>query len=429
MSSDVFARIATKYTSLGDKVGAVESYLSRQYLEVPIRIESAADFVRVRPEILRPIFDDLAEASVLDRRECWICTHCDTVIEGPEEDDGKRVCDTCDRRFSSLTADHETCYYLRRPIVSSHERRASAHGRDQVTNPMTDPTRRQQMRIAPWKTLREEQYTISVTTLHDGPKKQALKCLEEFGIVRLRWQADPPTAERLASIENWIGPARTRQNDYNGKVKSIKPNYDAPPNTGDSARELPPHVDGTQDPRTPAILGFQYDLTSTWGAESTFLDMAAVLSELSEGDLEEVLTTLARKDCATCTKTKGTWTQTFNGPLVRSECGDQSISIRLREDDLLTVITPCQSAFDKLKTVVTEWNRANKIRYTPHEGDVVIFDNWRILHGRAAIGGRHQRIHFRIWIDDLLPELRGQYLLGIRPIPSSLMAAVQSANS
>jgi len=245
---------------------------------------------------------------------------------------------------------------------------------------------------------------------------------------RLRWQGDPPSVDRMLSLEAWIGPARTEQNDFVGKVKSLVPKYDVAPNTGDSAKALAPHVDGTQDVRTPAVLAFQYDLSATWGAESTFIDMAAVLGALSAEELERIVLSLARQSCATCTKTKGPWSKTFNGPIIRAEYGGASVSIRLREDNLLRVVADCEPEFMRLKEIVGAWSTANSLRFTPQEGDLVIFDNWRLLHGRAAIGGRHQRIHDRMWIDRLLPEHEGEYLLGIRPLTPGLMDAVQRAN-
>jgi gamma-butyrobetaine dioxygenase len=303
-----------------------------------------------------------------------------------------------------------------------------------ASNPLTDINRQQMARITPWETLREEDYTLPVTTLNAGLKQRALELLQQYGIARLRWQGDSPSPDRIESFENWIGPARTEQNDFKGKVKSLKPNYDAAPTTGDSAKALPPHVDGTQDTITPCILAFQYDLSATWGGESLFLDTAAMLGSLPHEDLERIVVSLARRDCATCVKTKidpdtkAEWTERYDGPLFRAESEGHSLSIRIREDDLLKVIPECQPEFDLLKTTISNWAKSNLLRYTPHEGDVVIFDNWRVLHARAAIGGRHQRIHDRMWIDRLLPEYRGRYLLGIRPLTPSLIDAVLRAN-
>jgi alpha-ketoglutarate-dependent taurine dioxygenase len=301
-------------------------------------------------------------------------------------------------------------------------------GQSEMSNPLKDVENVKRYRIIPWETLSEDEYTISITTLHSGPREQALDYLQRYGIARLRWQGDPPTPERLLSLENLVGPARTEQNDFKGKVKSLRPDYDVAPNTGDSAKELSPHVDGTQDEFTPAVLAFQYDLSATWGAESTFLDTAAMLGSLPADELTRIVTSLARLDCATCTKTKGDWTRTFTGPLVRAVYGGLSISIRFRDDDLLQVIPECRAEFESLKGVVASWSQKHLLRYTPQEGDVVIFDNWRVLHGRAALGGRHKRIHDRMWIDQLLPAHEGKYLLGVRPLNPGQMDAIQRAN-
>ena len=156
-----------------------------------------------------------------------------------------------------------------------------------------------------------------------------------------------------------------------------------------------------------------------------------MLSELQQDRLEFIVKSLARSDCATCIKQKekddGTvWEGEFKGPLIKSVCGNQAVSVRIRLDDVLQVNDDCKNALDELKSAIQNWPHC--VSYTPQEGDIVIFDNWRVLHGREAVGGRHQRIHDRMWIDKLLPKHDGRYLLGIRPLGNDLMAAVAAAN-
>ena len=428
MSSDAFGRIATKYPAFRNGIANLERYLSVRSLDIAVRPDSAADFVGLKPDFVKVLFDNLVSEAVLERRTCWICNTCDAPLEGDEED-GKRECDLCGRQYSEADVELEDCYFLKRTItrsISTGSRRSDSKMR---ANPLTESTGLNWGRITPWETLSEDDFTLSVTTLHDGPRKQALALLQKFGIARLRWQGDPPTPGRLLSIENWIGPARLEQNDFKGKVNSLRPDYSVAANTGSSAKALSPHVDGTQDDFTPAMLAFQYDFSSTWGGESTFWDMAALLGSLPTDDLERILISLARQDCATCTKTKGEWTKTFRGPLIRPVCDGRSISVRLRLDDLLKVIPECEGEFNRLKQVVEAWAQKHVLSYTPQEGDLVIFDNWRLLHGRTAIGGRHQRIHDRMWIDNLLPVHEGKYLLGVRPISAGWMDAIQRANA
>jgi alpha-ketoglutarate-dependent taurine dioxygenase len=428
MSSAAFGRIVNKYPAFSKGIANLERYLSVRSIEIAVRPDGAADFVGLKPDFVKVLLDNLVTETVLEKRLCWICKTCDTPIE-TEEDDGKRECDLCNGQYSEAEVLLEECYFLKRTIVSSISTSSKRSDSKMRTNSLMESTGQNWARITPWRTLSEEDFTISVTTLHDGPRKQVLGLLERYGIARLRWQGDPPTPERLLSIENWIGPARTEQNDFKGKVNSLRPDNSVAPNTGSSSKALSPHVDGTQDEFTPALLAFQYDFSSTWGGESTFLDMAALLGTLPADDLEQILTALARRDCATCTKTKGEWTKTFSGPLFRSVCDGRSVSVRLRLDDLMQVIPECETEFERLKQAVETWAERHMLSYTPQEGDLVIFDNWRLLHGRTAIGGRHQRIHDRMWIDNLLPVHEGKYLLGIRPIGTGLMDAIQRANA
>jgi alpha-ketoglutarate-dependent taurine dioxygenase len=427
MSQDVFERIQTKRPSLITLLAKVETKLSKLGTRNAIRPSKFCSFVGSDPDTISVLLEDLHQEGLLEKKIGCICPQCDVLIDSEIDDEERRICDLCHRAYFDARLGREECYYLTRPLVLRSQRGTHMQSKS-AENPLNDESGRRYAKIVPWRTLRSEDYTIEFPTLNAGVKNDALDKLQKYGIALLRWHGDSPSEQRLESLENWIGPARIRQNDFEGKVKSLVPKYDVEPNTGDSAKRLAPHVDGTQDPYTPAVLAFQYDYSPTWGAESTFFDMAAILSDMPTDLLERTLTALALNNCATCTKSKGAWSQTFNGPLVRAVFGGQAISIRLREDDLLKVTPACQAEFDLLKSTVSAWANKHVLRYTPHEGDVVIFDNWRLLHGREAIGGRHQRIHNRLWIDKLSPEYDGKYLLGVRPIPAGLMAAIERAN-
>src|SRR5258708_778528 len=374
MSSAAFERIASRYEAHRSGIAALENYLSVRSTGIAIRPEAVADFIDLRPEFIQSLFDQLVKDDVMQRRACWICPECDAPIERKSDDENKRECDLCCRPYSSGEVEFAKCYFLKRTILRTMPRRSKSGEKVQI-NPMTDPSSLKYAHITPWQTLREDDYTIPITTLGDGPRKAALSLLEKYGIARLRWEGDTPTPDKLLSFENWVGPVRAQQNDFKGKVQSLHPDHALAANTGSSAKPLAPHVDGTQDDFTPAILAFQYDLSSTWGAESTFIDMAALMGSLPPEQLERICTALARADCATCTKTKGEWTKTYCGSIVRAECAGRSISVRLRLDDLLKVIPECRREFESLRAAVSSWAKTNVLRYTPHDGDVVIFDN------------------------------------------------------
>lgn len=430
MSQDAFARIASKFTAYTTTVAAIEKYLSKQRIGSVIRLDHAASFVRSTPQLLEAMLDELCNDTLLDQTTIWICMRHDTAVGTGTDVQGRRYCDLCQEWYFERQLQSEQAYSLRIPVVPKMNTADQNAAGEKPPQPMKDLAQRRYARIQPWATLQESQFTIETPTLSDGVKRAALDHLQQFGIARIRFEADVPTSERLETIENWIGPARSQQNDHVGKVKSIEPKAGIAATTGDSVMALGPHVDGTQDNYTPALLGFQYDVGAKWGAESTFMDAAAMLSEINSCDLQRILTSLARRDCSTCTKRKGSWQQTFTGPLVRAEYAGHSVSLRFRPDDLLQVIPECMPEFTLLKNAIDQWYERHAIQFTPREGDIVIFDNWRILHGRRAVSpqSRRQRIHDRIWIDRFHPIHDGSYLLGIRPISPGLMHAIQTAN-
>src|SRR5205823_13021295 len=47
--------------------------------------------------------------------------------------------------------------------------------------------------------------------------------------------------------------------------------------------------------------------------------------------------------------------------------------------------------------MVVRNDRPCKLSFMPADGDIVVFDNWRVLHGREPVGGRHRRLHDRMW--------------------------------
>jgi hypothetical protein len=182
------------------------------------------------------------------------------------------------------------------------------------------------------------------------------------------------------------------------------------------------------------MLVFQYLAGATHGGESTFFDLAHVLSGFSAEEVTKIVTDLAQDDAAECTKAKeqqdkSIWTKTFKGPLIKPVCNGHSVSVRVRFDRVMKIAPQYRESFDKLQTAVLACGQAKRITFRPMEGDIAIFDNWRIMHGRLAVGGRHERHHNRVWLSELAARHTQEgLLLGVRGLPISLLSAVKRAN-
>ena len=66
--------------------------------------------------------------------------------------------------------------------------------------------------------------------------------------------------------------------------------------------------------------------------------------------------------------------------------------------------------------------------FLPRDGDIVVFDNWRVMHARDEIDGDVQRHHRRVWVALPRHEHQIAYQLGIRPIPHETAVRIRQAN-
>lgn len=275
-------------------------------------------------------------------------------------------------------------------------------------------------RIKPWVSLpqTEEGYLVDCERIGDDEIKRILSRLERLGICLIRasgFNAKDPVLEEIAAM---LGVPADDQNAVTGNVKRIAPTREAPPTTGNSSLALGPHVDGTQDPTTPQLLMFRYVVNAEIGARSQFWDIAHILLEIPEAERIELLRRLARPDAAEFKKTTGA----FRGPLIEMRT-PYSAAWRYRVDEIIQVHPDVQADHERLKKRLSQ----RGLEYLPRRNDIVVFDNWRVMHGRSQVEGETQRLHDRIWIRAMHPEI--QVRLGLRPLPPAAIAQLMKPAS
>jgi hypothetical protein len=270
-------------------------------------------------------------------------------------------------------------------------------------------------RIIPWRRIDPEMFIMKRDKIGDDEVQDTLFRLQYFGISLLRLSARLPDEEILESYFSLLGQVAGVQNDFIGEIKTIRPKAEVDPNTGDSAQDLGFHVDGTQAFDQPALLAFQYVKTADFGGTSRFVDLAGVLKEIPNRD--EILVNLARPDAAHFEKKD----MAYDGPIFSFPDG-HSIAGRLRFDSVMSVNDECKEDFETLRNAIHD---GYEISFKPHPGDIIVFDNWRLMHARTEIYGDAQRVHRRVWMNALHMEYQGKYLLGIRPIDAKIEAKMK----
>jgi len=276
-------------------------------------------------------------------------------------------------------------------------------------------------RITPWAQLGHKRYLIEAKELDGLIPDRIWEKIEEYGICLIRLLNYPPVEHVLENVIKLIGFPADEQNDYSGPVKNINPSSEGRQNSGETTSELGFHVDGTQDSIQPSILAFQYVRGARLGANSKFADMAAVLSDFDPVTRTKVLTSLARHDAARFSKLG----QQYTGPIF-SFSSTGSLMCRIRFDSVITVHEECRNAFNLLKDRLESTYYPSM--FLPRDGDIVVFDNWRVMHARDEVHGELQRHHRRVWVALPRHEHQIAYQLGIRPIPNEVAALIRKTN-
>lgn len=399
-------------------------------------LHNCAFLLELPEETLERLLDRYAEVGVVEKEKRGNCRLCNEVIEAVSQQDW--YCDICGISYTEFEIESTEVYRVIKTAavpasaLDDHSSKASISTIESGGNIVTAELIKFG-KTRPWSLLDQDEYLIPVKTFGNAEHESVLKMIESRGFCLLRFEGTGASVEILQAIESFLGHARTSQNDYSGKIKEIEPNIreTIEATTGDSAQALAFHSDGTQDtPLPPAILVFQYITSPTYGGLSTFLDLTKVVHDMSDHERFKVLTDLACSDTAVSEK-KGL---RYEGPLVKPVCADQALSIRFRYEDsklvkepVLKVAEPYRESFELLNQRINE--RSEWLTFAPKEGDIAIFDNWRVLHGRESVQNtRHPRYHNRMWIDSLHTRHAGKYLLGVRGLAPELIVKIKENN-
>ncbi|HEV2859476.1 MAG TPA: TauD/TfdA family dioxygenase [Pyrinomonadaceae bacterium] len=276
-------------------------------------------------------------------------------------------------------------------------------------------------RVTPWTQLGMRAFLVEEERLGPDAFRRVWDNLERYGICLIRLHGYAPEQHVLERALTHIGFPAESQNDFTGAIKDITPEAQGRANSGDTTGELGFHVDGTQDPTQPAFLAFQYVEGAVLGAESRFADASGILAGFDDEVRNDILTNLARHDAATFSKLG----ESYTGPIF-SFSPTGSLMCRIRFDAVIQVHDECREAFELLKERFE--NHQYSTMFLPNRGDIVVFDNHRVMHARDEIYGEVQRHHRRVWIAVPRREHQIDYKMGIRPITAELEAAIRKRN-
>lgn len=211
----------------------------------------------------------------------------------------------------------------------------------------------------------------------------ALESVLAKGLVRLRHLPTEPGS--LEAIARRIGPVRPTNFGLLFDVKA-KPDPDSNAYTSIA---LPPHTDLPTREYHPGLQMLHCLENSVEGGQAVMLDGFAVAEALRERDPEAFATLTRVRWCFA--NTARTTDYVWYSPMIRLDERGELLEVRIADflrGPLQTdfeEVAPAYRALMTLQAMLREPEFALRFTYEP--GDLVIFDNRRLLHARDAFEG------------------------------------------
>ncbi|GAB2721086.1 TauD/TfdA family dioxygenase [Halomonas garicola] len=208
----------------------------------------------------------------------------------------------------------------------------------------------------------------------------ALESVLGKGLVRLRNLPTEP--DSIESLARRIGPVRPTNF---GQLFDVKAKPD-PDSNAYTSIALPPHVDLPTREYHPGLQMLYCLENSVEGGQAVMMDGFAIAEALRDRhpDAWETLTRVRWRYANTARTTDYVWFE----PMIRLDARGELLEVRIADflrGPLQTAFEDVEPAYEALMTLQQLLrDPAFSIRFTYHPGDVVIFDNRRLLHARDA---------------------------------------------
>ena len=228
-----------------------------------------------------------------------------------------------------------------------------------------------------------------------------LETIDRTGLALLRGM--PTDRAGLTDLADRIGPIRASNYGVEWEIEATV----APKNAVYSARGLSPHTDLPYRQHPPGLQLLLCDVADPPGGESLLADGYRVAEALLAEDPE--CWAMLTRTAVSFTYVDDDSDLCHTAPMIGLRA-DQSYGVFRHAPGLLTPFDPDPDSFEPLYSAVHRFTRmladpAFEVRIRLEPGELLAFDNHRVLHGRAPFdlspGGRRHLLGCYLDIDDL----------------------------
>jgi gamma-butyrobetaine dioxygenase len=227
----------------------------------------------------------------------------------------------------------------------------------------------------------------------DAALYDALAGLRDFGLVHLT--GAPSDAEATAAIAERFGPIRTTS--Y-GKVQDLISTPD-PKVAGQTARAQVPHTDEPFRYGPPGVIFFHCIEAGADGGGTSLMVDGFQVAERLRAEHPDAFELLTREPLPFHREHAGEVSFQAEGRAISLDRAGRVTGLRFNDRCLAPLELPADRAEALLEALarLVELVRdpANQLRIQLQPGDVLAFDNHRVLHGRTAFDPNRGRRHLR----------------------------------
>ncbi len=232
----------------------------------------------------------------------------------------------------------------------------------------------------------------SVSRLSTAQATQIRDRFDRLGFVVLRVPPSPQPRTEFLALSRYFGSIIHHEHSEADGIVPVAPLNHHPEYVNTTNKELLPHTDGSFALQPPKVVAMQCEVAAASGGLTTFVEAQWIYETLKQRD-PEGLETLFRPDALTVKRSNRVATK----PIFQ-RCSDR-VEMVFRADSAarVTIAPPCVTAFETIKTLAQD--PANQLCFQMQPGDIFVFDNTRILHGRTAFAEGDDRRLNRLWFD------------------------------
>lgn len=209
----------------------------------------------------------------------------------------------------------------------------------------------------------------------------------------------PAAREQSEEIASLVG--RLRLTNYEVYELESKPD---PEIVADTALPLAPHTDEPYRIDPPAITFFHVIQASKHGGASTLIDSFKLVEALKQQNSTafEILSTVPARFHRNLREGRRF---EYQHPIIQIDSDGDITSVRLLDRGMAPVdcaVDQVQPFYDALHEFLQlSYGGKGMIEFKPHSGEVLVFNNQRLMHGRTAFDPSESKRHIRSFSVDL----------------------------